>query len=497
MPRRHSLLHLVLFALLSFTAQTQAQSPGPAKQAPFAIAAEASSKVIDGVLKQLVDKYVFPDIAEKMQAAVRARQENKEYDKIATGQELAKVLTAHLQEVSKDKHIRVVCSTEPLLKRTNSGKPSPREIERFNAFTKMNNAAYQKVERLAGNVGYLELTGFADADQAADRAAAALNFLAGTDALIIDIRRNGGGSPKGVALLCSYLLDETPIHLNSFYLRQGDRTEEFWTLKSVAGKRYLNRDVFVLTSKRTFSAAEEFAYNLKNLKRATIVGETTGGGAHPGGTVRVDDHFKVFVPTGRAINPITKTNWEGTGVVPDIVTSADKALEVAHQKALERLLTAADDETRKMIENDLDRNKVPRPAIGAVKGKAAEVTADQATEHFRNKEWDKCVTAYEPFLKANPKAGGHWFQYGYALHSLKRYADAIKAAEKAVELEFKPAIATYNIACAHALLGNKDKAISFLQKAIEAGFMDEEILQTDTDLDSIRDDPRVKKLLSK
>src|SRR5262249_7828932 len=160
------------------------------------------------------------------------------------------------------------------------------------AMSRRMNSAFVKVERLPGNIGLLELHGFSDRKGAADTAAAAMNFLAGTDALIIDLRQNGGGSPQMVQLMCSYLLpDAKPTLLNTMTYRKGDRTEEFWTVKDVAGKRYLDRDVYVLTSRRTFSGAEEFTYNLKNLKRATIVGETTGGGAHPGGMVPLGENF--------------------------------------------------------------------------------------------------------------------------------------------------------------------------------------------------------------
>ncbi|MCM3872588.1 MAG: S41 family peptidase, partial [Pyrinomonadaceae bacterium] len=149
-------------------------------------------------------------------------------------------------------------------------------------------------------------------------------------------RGNGGGSPEMVALVCSYLFGAEPVHLNDLYWREGNRTDEFWTRKEVVGKRYLNKDVYVLTSKRTFSGAEEFTYNLKNLKRATIIGETTGGGAHPGGGFRINEHFSMFVPSGRAISPITKTNWEGTGVKPDIEVPSDQALLVARLTALKK-----------------------------------------------------------------------------------------------------------------------------------------------------------------
>jgi hypothetical protein len=350
---------LAFAALLLTAAGTSAQVPiRIAKdQKPLPIDAAQRAKVIDATLKQLDDNYVFPDVAKKMRQAIEARVERKEYDAIETGQELAEKLTAHLQEVSKDKHLRVMCSTEKLPAPPPKGeKPTPNEQMRQNA-RKMN-GGYRRVERLAGNVGYLEVEGFMHPDVAAEPAAAAMNFLANTDALIIDLRHNGGGGPQSVALLCSYLFDEKPVHLNSLYWRKGDRTEEFWTLKEVAGKRYVGKDVYLLTSGRTFSAAEEFAYDLQSLKRVTIVGETTGGGAHPGGMVPLGEHFLAFIPSGRAINPVTKTNWEGTGVKPDVAVSADKALETAHQLAVKKLLDKAhNDEARRVIQMDLDRAK--------------------------------------------------------------------------------------------------------------------------------------------
>src|SRR5262249_36093703 len=195
----------------------------------------------------------------------------------------------------------------------------PEEQAHFREFLRTSNCGFEKIERLPGNVGYLEFRQFAPPGICADTASAAMNFLANADAVIIDLRRNGGGDPAMVALISSYLFDAEPVHLNDLYFRPDNSTRQWWTLPYVPGKRLgSKKDVFVLTSKRTFSAAEEFTYNLKSLNRATIVGETTGGGAHPGGSRRINDHFAIWVPSGRAINPITKTNWEGTGVTPDI-----------------------------------------------------------------------------------------------------------------------------------------------------------------------------------
>ena len=263
-----------------------------------------------------------------MAEAVRAHRLAGAYANVSSAKELAKTLTGHLQEVSRDRHLRVLYSAEPLSETKQRG-PSPEQVARRVEFLRSVNFGFEKAEVLPGNVGYLEMRVFAAGPEAEAAADAAMSRLADTDALIVDLRRNGGGDPAMVARVSSYLF-ERPTHLNSLYWREGDRTEEFWTTKEVAGKRFgQGKPVFVLTSRRTFSGAEEFSYNLKALKRATLVGETTGGGAHPGGPQRIHDHFSVWVPSGRAINPVTKTNWEGTGVVPDVAVPADQALERA------------------------------------------------------------------------------------------------------------------------------------------------------------------------
>jgi C-terminal processing protease CtpA/Prc len=175
-----------------------------------------------------------------------------------------------------------------------------------------------------------------------------MGFLAGSDALIFDLRENGGGSPSMIQLLISYLMSTEPTHLNDFYIRKGDKTRQFWTQAWVPGARLPDVPVFVLTSSRTFSAAEEFTYNLKNLKRATLVGETTGGGAHPVDLYRVKKYpVAVRLPFGRAVNPISGTNWEGTGVEPDVKVPAAEALDVAHARALAAVAEKATDPEQK------------------------------------------------------------------------------------------------------------------------------------------------------
>lgn len=308
--------------------------------------------VIDGVLERLKRLYVFPDTAVAMERAVRARQRRGEYDRVTRGREFAESLTVHLQAVSRDRHLRVRYSAEPIPERSKRDDADPQERARERAFGRWVNFGFDRVERLAGNVGYLELRTFAfdeaDIAEIENVAAAAFAYLANTDALLIDLRRNGGGSPHIVAQVSSYLFGPDSVHLNSLYWRPDDRTERFFTRREITGPRYgPQRPVYVLTSRNTFSGAEEFAYNLQALRRATIVGDTTGGGAHPGGMQRVTEHFGVWVPTGRAINPITKTNWERVGVRPDVAVASDQALRTAHLLALRVLRDRADDPDRR------------------------------------------------------------------------------------------------------------------------------------------------------
>ncbi len=328
------------------------------EQPDLTIDAKVRTEVIDNILSNLNDSYVFPDVAKKMEEAVRNRLKNKEYDTITSAKAFSAKLTEDLQSVSKDKHLRVRYSFEAIPVREKREKPTEQEEADFRNYLKRINYGFERVERLQGNIGYIDLRGFFGPELGAETVAAAMTFVNGTDALIFDLRQNGGGDPEMVALICSYLFGDKPVHLNDLYFRVGNRTEEFWTKPNVLGKKYGERDVYVLTSNRTFSGAEEFANNLKVLKRATIVGETTGGGANPGGMFRISEHFGVFIPTGRAINPITKTNWEGTGVTPDVAVPKEQALKTAYLLALNKSFNTTKDENfKKNLKFLIDQNQ--------------------------------------------------------------------------------------------------------------------------------------------
>ena len=351
---RSAVMRLALLCVIALSVANVAFAQP--EQPDLTIDAATRTQVIDATLKRLNDSYVFPDVAKKMEQSIRERVDKKEYDQITSAKQFATTLTKDLQAVSNDKHLRVRYSNSPIPERGPRREPTAEEREQRKRDMTYFNHGFIKIERLRGNIGYLEFSNFMDEELGADTVAAAMNFLNGTDSLIIDLRANGGGNPAMVALICSYFFGPEPVHLNDLYWREGDRTDQFWTKKEVAGKRYLNKDVYVLTSKRTFSGAEEFTYNLKNLKRATIIGETTGGGAHPGGMFRMHQHFGVFVPTGRAINPITKTKWEGTGVTPDVAVPADQALLVARLTALKKSLsTLTNPDFKGAVQEELDK----------------------------------------------------------------------------------------------------------------------------------------------
>jgi hypothetical protein len=296
-------------------------------------------RVIDGIAKNLKESYVYPELAQKMEDAIRVNQKRGEYDAITDPDAFANRLTKDLRAVSHDKHLGVNYS--PVKLPPEGQKPSVEEEAQFRKMLERTNCSFEKVEVLSRNIGYFKLNAFPEPTICGPTAVAAMNFLAHVDAIIFDLRENGGGDPKMVAMISSYLFDK-PTHLNDLYNRKEDSTTQYWTLPYVPGTTLANKPAFVLTSKSTFSGAEEFTYNLKNLKRATIVGETTGGGAHPVWGHNIDEHFMIGVPFARAVNPVTKTDWEGTGVAPDVKVEASQALDEAVKLAQDRIKETAD-----------------------------------------------------------------------------------------------------------------------------------------------------------
>jgi len=261
---------------------------------------------------------------------LRAAQASGDYKEIGTAKRFAEQLTSDLRSATHDKHIAVFFDPAPAMP-PDSSTPPAKSREHFNF-------GFYKIERLRGNVGYLDLRSFANLEEGRETASAYLDALANFDAIIIDLRQNGGGNTPMAAYIASYFFGPKPVHFTDMYWRDQNKNVEVWTSENVPGRRSVGQDLFILVGAATFSAAEDFCYSLQQLKRAILVGEKTGGGAHTGrGLQRLSPLFTAFIPVGRSINPVTKTNWENTGVEPDVKVPAEKALIEAHLAALRRL----------------------------------------------------------------------------------------------------------------------------------------------------------------
>jgi hypothetical protein len=307
---------------------------------PIVIDTTTHAEIVENLSAKLKAYYVFPEIAEKICTCLRKHLEDGDYTNISEGEFFAMALTTHLQEVNQDKHLRVGWYPEPLPDQEGPISQNQAWLDEWHQQASLNNYGLPKVERLPGNVGYIDIREFHNPSWGGDTAAAAMNFIANTNVLIVDLRKCRGGDPDMVALISSYIFGETRVHLNSLYWREQNVTEQYWTLPYIPGKHFGEKPVYVLTSKDTFSGGEEFAYNMKTRQRALLVGETTGGGAHPGSPYRIHAHFDVFIPNGRAINPITGTNWEGSGVTPDISIPQEQAFQAAYRLALKSILAS-------------------------------------------------------------------------------------------------------------------------------------------------------------
>ncbi|MFI6937827.1 S41 family peptidase [Streptomyces sp. NPDC050418] len=291
-----------------------------------------AAPVVEETTRLLAEHYAFPEVAGQLVDLLRRRLAEGAYD-VGSAEELVGPLTEDLQSVNGDRHLRLIHHADRVP--TKKGAANM-EAMRRDFDTSLGGAP--RVELLDGGVALVELAPMLfPLDWAAEPVSAALTLASRAQALIVDLRANLGGDPDTVAFVCSHLLDRR-THLNSMYWRKGDRTEQSWSLPHVPGARFGgSKPVYVLTAANTFSAAEELAYDLQQLGRAVIVGEPTRGGAHPRDGWTVHPHLEASIPVGRAINPVSGTNWEGTGVQPDVSCPAAEALDRAHKLALARL----------------------------------------------------------------------------------------------------------------------------------------------------------------
>jgi hypothetical protein len=349
--------------LLSVLAATGRAQPASAPLTPV-----ARHEIVANARKALAEIYVYPDVGLRAGEKIQRALDAGDYAAITDGTAFGARLTTDLQSVTHDRHMRVFNRNGPP---PPDLPPPPKSL-----------GGYVRADRLKGNIGYIEVVGFPNLGMAKEGADAAMQAVAGTDALIIDVRRNGGGSPASVSYLCSFLFDPGhPTHFNDLIWRQKGTetftTETFFSVPTPT--HYLGKPVILIAGPRTFSGGEEFVNDLKVLKRVVVVGETTGGGANPGGMSPIGSGLLLFVPGGRAENPVTKTNWDGVGVSPDIAAAPAEAFAVAMKTAL--------------------RAAPPSPARRALAGAAVAGEVDQWSEAILMKPPGGPTPAHETLLR--------------------------------------------------------------------------------------------------
>ena len=292
--------------------------------------AQSTDKLISEIQELMLEHYIFLDKAKEVNAHLDQKLKAKYFDAFKTPEELARAIRTEMQSLTQDKHLRVYPPRIPVNQSQTEGLP-------LRVFSRYNSPMINEVKYFEQNVGYMDMRYFGGGEQNWAKIDAAMKQLAQADAIIFDMRKNGGGSIATVQYFCSYFFDKYML-LNSIYSREDDHLEELWT-KEVNGRKRPKVPIFILTSARTFSGAEDFSYTLQNHGRATIIGEVTRGGAHPTRSHTLSNQFRVSIPFAKSIHPVTKSNWEGIGVIPDIKIKKEGALD----KALELASKAAND----------------------------------------------------------------------------------------------------------------------------------------------------------
>lgn len=365
--------------------------------------------VVAAIKTHIEESYIDLELSKKMIIELDRNLKSGKYTKIISPDEFSKTVTEDLQDISKDLHLKVRYEPERIAQEKSIvSEEKQLEMEKKTAMQIAEiNYGFTEVKILDGNIGYLNLTQFADIKYAEETAAATMNFLSNANAIIIDLRSNGGGVPSMMQLLSSYFLDETPVLLSDFYERKTNTKTQLYSFANVNGKRSTNKPLYILTSKHTFSAAEAFTYTLKHLDKATVVGEVTKGGANRTKRINLNDEFTISLPYIQSIHPVTKTNWEGKGVQPDIKTKETDAFVVAYVDAIKK--------TFKRNKNTV-LNKI-------------------GYNFLQEKSLDDALIVFQENVKLFPNDSNSWDSLGEAYFANHDKENALKSYKKALELD--------------------------------------------------------------
>jgi TolA-binding protein len=366
-------------------------------------------EIVKLISKNLLETYIDFDVAKEMSSAIKSNVRSKNYKSISNPKEFSKILTLDLQKVSKDLHLKVNFEPKRIAQKKRvmpAGMKLKREKMMAMRMAEVN-YGFTEVKVLDGNIGYLNLRMFADIKYAKKAANAAMGFLSNTNAIIIDLRANGGGVPSMMQLLSSYFTDAKPVLLSNFYERKTKEKTQLFTFENIEGKRLTNKPLYILTSKRTFSAAEAFTYTLKHLDKAIVVGEITRGGANRTKRVNLNSDFSISVPYIKAVHPITNSNWEGKGVKPTIQSSKKDAFVVAYIDA---------------INKTVKRNK-------------SKTLNKIGYAFLQEKSINNAIKVFEENARLFPNDANSWDSLGEAYFHKRDKENSLKAYKKALELD--------------------------------------------------------------
>ena len=373
------------------------------------ISLKEKSVIVKSLSENILETYIDLEIAKKMTSELNANLKSSRYKSISSADEFSKVVTNDLQKISHDLHLKLNFEPKRIAQ---SKRTMPEEMkmkmEKMMALKMAEiNYGFTEVKILNGNIGYLNLRMFADIDLAREAATAAMNFLSNTKAILIDLRTNGGGVPSMMQLLSSYFTGADPVVLSDFYERKTDSKTQLLTFPNIDGKRMTNTPLYILTSKNTFSAAEAFTYSLKHLDKAIVVGEVTKGGANRTKRINLDDNFSVSMPYIQAIHPVTKSNWEGTGVQPTIKTTEKEAFVRAYIAAILKIAN----------------------------GKEQTILNAVGYDFLKEKSIEEALIVFQENVKLFPNDANSWDSLGEAHFYKRDKENALKAYEKALALD--------------------------------------------------------------
>jgi tetratricopeptide (TPR) repeat protein len=443
MPRKAAFFGIVFCALFMCHWFVFAQQPGRLTDRAY------KNGVLQKIAGLVESKYVLADKAKGFADEFKAKCASGAYDSFTEAKEFAEKVTADLIAITHDKHLnfRVMVSSD-VGEKVSGSLHHPVRYFRMRA---KENAGFYKLEWIDQRIGYIDLRRFYSFDQAKDLAVAAMKFLANAQAIIIDVRENGGGSGD---YLSSFFLPY-PTQLSGSYSRQSGSLTESWTRRDIGMEPRLDVPLFILTGPNTFSASESFAYDMQSRKRATLVGEPTKGGAHSVDVFGIDDKFEFYISTERAVSPVTGGNWEGAGVIPDIRVPAAAALDAAvveAKKAAEAYGRGKDEGLTKLVEE-------------------MQALADGAAKLYREGKSQAADAALDSLFKIVRRAGmiSEFFinTFAYNFQSPPDEQMGISLLKKSTEFFPESFTAFELLASVYSSKGNKELALRYFRKVLE------------------------------